>query len=303
VDSGVDLRTSEALSAHTLSRFSLRSRLLVLASLVLLVSLGLVGIALDSAFYRSAESALQARMESYVYLVLAATDVSTEGSLQVDGDLGDPRLSRPGSGIYVHMHGDLDHWDSPSTLGLDLPELQAAVAGDTRFTPPGPESTWFTYQYGVAWEVAEASVLPFTVTVLVDPAGIQSEVAAFRQGLWTSLGAAGVLLVIAQLVMFGLGLRPLRHIAGDVERVESGRAGHLEGRYPRELDPLVRNVNRLLITEKANQKRYRNALDSLAHSLKTPLAAIQAGLARVWRTCPTRRHRSCNNRWTKCTTW
>jgi two-component system sensor histidine kinase PhoQ len=177
------------------------------------------------------------------------------------------------------MHGDLDHWDSPSTLGLDLPELQAAVAGDIRFTPPGPESIWFTYQYGVAWEVAEARVLPFTVTVLADPAGIESEVAAFRQGLWTSLGAAGVLLVIAQLVMFGLGLRPLRHIAGDVERVESGRAGHLEGRYPRELDPLVRNVNRLLITEKANQKRYRNALDSLAHSLKTPLAAIQAGLA------------------------
>jgi len=40
----------------------------------------------------------------------------------------------------------------------------------------------------------------------------------------------------------------------------------------------VRNVNRLLETEKSNQQRIRNALDSLAHSLKTPLAVIQAGL-------------------------
>jgi two-component system sensor histidine kinase PhoQ len=37
-------------------------------------------------------------------------------------------------------------------------------------------------------------------------------------------------------------------------------------------------VNRLLDTEKSNQQRIRNALDSLAHSLKTPLAVIQAGL-------------------------
>ena len=37
-------------------------------------------------------------------------------------------------------------------------------------------------------------------------------------------------------------------------------------------------AGRLLETEKNNQERIRNALDSLAHSLKTPLAVIQAGL-------------------------
>ncbi|MEM1411317.1 MAG: ATP-binding protein, partial [Pseudomonadota bacterium] len=40
--------------------------------------------------------------------------------------------------------------------------------------------------------------------------------------------------------------------------------------------PLTRNVDRLLATEQANQARYRNALDSLAHSLKTPLAVLKA---------------------------
>ena len=44
-----------------------------------------------------------------------------------------------------------------------------------------------------------------------------------------------------------------------------------------ELEPLTRNLDRLLKTERANQARYRNALDSLAHSLKTPLAVLKAG--------------------------
>jgi two-component system sensor histidine kinase PhoQ len=52
----------------------------------------------------------------------------------------------------------------------------------------------------------------------------------------------------------------------------------MDGPYPRELEPLTRNLDHLLNTEKANQARYRNALDSLAHSLKTPLAVIRAGL-------------------------
>jgi two-component system sensor histidine kinase PhoQ len=277
VNSGLEQKPS----THKVARFSLRARLLVLASLVLLISLGLVGIALNSAFYRSAETALQERLESYVYLVLAATEINSEGRLVVDDELGDPRLSRPGSGIYAYMHGHQDRWISPSTLGLDLPELQATSAGETRFLLPREKANWFIYQYGVAWEVAGENVLPVTVSVLADPAGIDGEVAAFRRGLWTSLGAAGLLLVIAQLILFGLGLRPLRHIATDVERVETGRSEYLEGRYPRELEPLVRNVNRLLATEKANQTRYRNALDSLAHSLKTPLAAIRAGLTRL----------------------
>ena len=52
----------------------------------------------------------------------------------------------------------------------------------------------------------------------------------------------------------------------------------IEDAYPKELEPLKRNLNHLLDTEKANQTRYRNALDSLAHSLKTPLSVIRSSM-------------------------
>ncbi len=258
--------------------FSLRFRLIVLATLVLVVALGLVGMALNSANYRSAVSSLRARMESYVYLVLAAVELDESGALQVEDELSDPRLNQPGSGIYVHVHGSEMHWDSPSALGLRLAEPPQAAVGQFLFAEPGAEQAYFSLQFGVSWQLADGSIRPVTVSVLVDAGEIEQLTRAFRLGLWRSLITTGVILVLAQLLMLFLGFRPLRQVARDVGRIESGRAPRLEGRYPRELEPLARNVNRLLATEKSNQERIRNALDSLAHSLKTPLAVIQTGL-------------------------
>ena len=134
------------------------------------------------------------------------------------------------------------------------------------------------FQYGVAWELPDQSTLPFTVTVLAAADLVQQRASAFRGGLWRSLGAAGLILALAQFAFLWLALRPLRRIAADVAAIESGERERLGERYPSELEPLTRNLDRLLTTEKANQERYRSALDSLAHSLKTPLAVIRAGL-------------------------
>ena len=80
------------------------------------------------------------------------------------------------------------------------------------------------------------------------------------------------------MILLALGLRPLRRITEDISGIESGELERLEGNYPVELELLQRNLNHLLDTEQANQTRYRNALDSLAHSLKTPLSVIRSSL-------------------------
>jgi two-component system sensor histidine kinase PhoQ len=261
-----------------LHSFSLRKRLVLVATLVLIIALGLVGFALNAANYRGAVSSLQARMESYVYLVLAAMEVSDSGVLEMDEEFADPRLGQPSSGIYVQVRGRDQQWSSASSLGLQWPRQEQARPGLVAFTEPGEESEYFTLRYGVGWQLADGSIEPFTVSVLVDESEISHLTSAFRLGLWRALGAAGGILVLAQIVIFFFGFRPLRQVARDVARVESGQASRLEGRYPVELEPLARNVNLLLETEKSNQARIRNALDSLAHSLKTPLAVIQAGI-------------------------
>jgi two-component system sensor histidine kinase PhoQ len=251
----------------------------VLVVLLLAISLGLVGFALDAAFYRSSEAGLHTRMESLVYLVLAATEVGEDGSLIIDENPGDPRLGQPGSGIYASVRGERDRWASASSLGISLPAPVQVETGEAEFLPASAETGfYYLFRYGVSWELPAGQMLPVTVTIFVDPQEIQPELSAFRKGLWQSLGLTGLILVLAQLLLLSLGLRPLRRITENISGIESGRLKRLEGRYPIELEPLQRNLNHLLDTEQANQGRYRNALDSLAHSLKTPLSVIRSSL-------------------------
>ncbi len=257
---------------------SLRLRLIVLAVLLLTVSLGLVGFALDAAFHKSAEAGLHARMESLVYLVLAATEVAADGSLEIEDEPGDPRLGQPGSGIYAIVQGEKGEWTSSSSLGVNLPESVRTRTGVSSFIVAPGEIGFYSYQYGVSWELADGRMSPLTVTIFVDPRELQPELQEFRTGLWRSLGMAGFILILAQMVLLALGLRPLGRITEDISGIESGELRRLEGNYPKELEALRRNLNHLLDTEEANQIRYRNALDSLAHSLKTPLSVIRSSL-------------------------
>jgi two-component system sensor histidine kinase PhoQ len=73
-------------------------------------------------------------------------------------------------------------------------------------------------------------------------------------------------------------LSPLRQVSREVQAIEAGRQGELQGRYPRELQPLTGNLNRLLNSNRVRLKRYRDSLADLAHSLKTPLAVLKSGL-------------------------
>ena len=249
-----------------------------MAILLLSVSLGLVGFGLDAAFHKSSVTSLQARMESLLYLVLAATDVDEDGSIRVQEDIGDPRLGLPGSGFYARVQGDSNQWSSPSSVTVSLPELVQTPTGENVFAVPEHESEFYSYRYGVQFELENGQLLPVNVSIFVSPHQLQMEQQAFRTGLWRSLSVTGVILVLAQLLLLSLGLRPLQRITRDISSIEAGEKERIEDAYPKELEPLKRNLNHLLDTEKANQTRYRNALDSLAHSLKTPLSVIRSSM-------------------------
>jgi two-component system sensor histidine kinase PhoQ len=85
-----------------------------------------------------------------------------------------------------------------------------------------------------------------------------------------------VVLLLAQGFILRWGLRPLRTVTADLQQIEKGRTDRLDGHYPRELTGLTSSLNSLIEHSKVVQSRYRNSLDDLAHSLKTPLAILQS---------------------------
>lgn len=104
---------------------------------------------------------------------------------------------------------------------------------------------------------------------------IQREMDDLRKKFAILLFLAVVLVLIAQLAMSFWIIAPIRALEEEVKSIEAGRNEQIEQDYPEELMPIKQAVNALLNYEKGQKQRYKDTLDDLAHSLKTPLAAIQ----------------------------
>ncbi|WP_024551763.1 two-component system sensor histidine kinase PhoQ [Franconibacter helveticus 513] len=90
---------------------------------------------------------------------------------------------------------------------------------------------------------------------------------------------ANLLLVIPLLWLAAWwSLRPIEALAGEVRELEEHHRDRLNPETTRELTSLVRNLNRLLKSERERYDKYRHTLTDLTHSLKTPLAVLQSTL-------------------------
>ncbi len=90
---------------------------------------------------------------------------------------------------------------------------------------------------------------------------------------------ANLLLVIPLLwVAARWSLRPIEALAKEIRELEEHHREMLNPTTTRELTSLVRNLNRLLKSERERYDKYRTTLTDLTHSLKTPLAVMQSTL-------------------------
>ncbi|MCC7547163.1 MAG: GHKL domain-containing protein [Burkholderiales bacterium] len=260
---------------------SLGMRVAMSAGIVLVIFIVLSAFALEHAFRDSARSVRQERLLAQIYLLMAAAEVDTSGALSITGGTPEPRLDLPGSGLYARIQ-DRDGnevWRSRSSLSVSPPAAARMRPGEQRFAlVHGTQGeSYFAQSFGVSWATNGGS-FPFTFTVLEDLAPFEDQIAAYRTTLFTWLGGTALLLLVALGLTLRWGLRPLRSVADELQRLERGDQEQIRGDYPAELERLTGNLNRLVAHERARQQRYRDALADLAHSLKTPLALMRGEL-------------------------
>ncbi|HEX5697370.1 MAG TPA: ATP-binding protein [Rhodoferax sp.] len=269
---------------------SIRARLIWGAFAVLLVFLAGAGWAVQQAYLDSLRAQRFARLQTTIYLLMAGAELNAQGALVMPGTLAEPRLSLPASGLYatITIPDQGEKWQSSSSLGLTLPFQGNQAPGQWHFEtvslPQGQSAsstqtgqTFLSASYAVKWSVNDQAV-PLVFSVLEDKAEFDKELQAFERTLWTWLGGTGLLLLLAQTLLLRWGLTPLARMAREIRHIEQGEQARVEGSYPRELAGLTQNLNLLMDQERARQTRYKDALDDLAHSLKTPLAALRASL-------------------------
>ena len=264
---------------------SLNQRIIISAGVVLFFFITITAAALNSAFVESSENALRNQLTSQLYALMATAEVDRDGVAMPTDEL-DSLLGLPSSGLYAFVTDSNKNvlWQSSSVLDADPPEPMVLTAGDKHFyTYSKQEKNYWIHAYGVNWayevdqgEQSGSQTIALTFNIITDLAGYQASVDEYRDTLWRWLLAMAAFLIITQAIILRWGLSPLRKVSAELNEIESGRQDRIENDYPKEIKRLTDNINTLLLQERNQKTRYRNALGDLAHSLKTPLAVLQS---------------------------
>lgn len=100
--------------------------------------------------------------------------------------------------------------------------------------------------------------------------------AAIKRKTWFYLG---ILFVIATAMIYAASywsFTPLRKLADELNEIALSHREQLNEKYPPELEEVTEALNRMITQRKEQTQRYRHAMDDLAHSLKSRLAATNA---------------------------
>lgn len=238
----------------------------------------LTAIALERAVVKRALQAEEDRLQLLIYSLLAAVDRNHAGlSITIaDERLFESSLLTRNSGLYAMLYNNSNEqiWRSQSTLAR-FPNDFSIQSGEWQFnTPEFGGKPYFQLIFAIQWPNVNDKLERYNIVVWQEATEYFSQLERFRQTLWTWLIVTTLLLLIVMYFVMMWSLWPLKKVGLEVKAIEDRKQSGFEFSYPLEITPLTENLNILLSQEQYQRQLYRNAMDDLAHSLKTPLAVL-----------------------------
>ena len=254
---------------------SLYARLLAGTAIWTLAALLVSALVLTQAFRDSAEEGFRSLLEAHSFNVMGALERDASGRLRGTPDLRDPRFQTPLSGWSWAAFDARDRIASASLASgrLEVPEVA--------FDPMFQRVAQIEGPMGRDLLVLEAQLFvddgaePVTVQVAGDASQIDEQVAIFRRTLVVFFLLFGLGLVLATAIVLRIGLRPLDRVRAQLAAIRDGEQESIAGEQPREIRPLVEEVNALLASNREVIERARRQVGNLAHGLKTPLTVLR----------------------------
>jgi len=268
---------------------SLRLRLLVGTLVWIIATIAIAGWSLAGLFRQHVAEQFYDGLGVHLEQLTANLTLTPDGIPSLSIPLSDPRFSRPYSGLYwqidqldntahTQMQGILRSrslWDSV----LEVPEDALADGEIHQHWVSGPDGV----PLGMVERMVHLAERPETALRLVVAADMQlisEPVENFNGLLGGSLGVLGLGLILAAIVQVLIGLRPLGHLRRALTAVREGEAKHIEGSFPREVQPLVDDFNEVLAHNTRIVSHARTQAGNLAHAVKTPLTILTNAAAR-----------------------
>jgi signal transduction histidine kinase len=264
---------------------SLRLRLMIAASCAIFLALVAAGAGLVLLFERHVERRIGSELNTYLNQMAARTLFDENGVAALDGTLADPRFGQVYSGLYWQIADEKTKgytrsrslWDTHLTLPEDIPALGVIHVHDIA----GPRDTrLLTHERRLVFNTPDGEKT-LRLAVGIDRMDVTALSAAFAGDVALSLLLLAAVLILAGWMQINVGLKPLAAIQRGLSAIRSGDTMRLNVDVPREIAPLVEEVNVLLdVQDKAMQRAQDRAAD-LAHGFKTPLTALLADAKRL----------------------
>ncbi|EOV0050863.1 ATP-binding protein [Vibrio parahaemolyticus] len=255
------------LPLHALKRLSIKSRL-VLAAVVWLTAMILAaGVTIPTQVYNYMVDDTRSQLSIFMDEIAAQLEVDHTGHLSLAAQLSDPRFSRPYSGLY---------WSASTDTSLE----RSRSLWDKRIEYKGLDKDAYGARDEKLITLEKALYLPdyddpIHIIVGIDEEPIKSTLQTLIGQLWLILGLlfAGVLTVILLQIVWSLS--PLTKLQKELAELKAENKKSLEETYPKEISPLISDLNALLFHYQELLERARNHAGNLSHALKTPLSVLK----------------------------
>ncbi len=263
-----------------MSSGSLRWRLMLGAAITMLATLTLALFAMSLLFSRHIERRVAEDLEREALRLVAEISLDATGKPQLAAPPADPRYDSPVGGRYWQLTTAGGTARSLSLWDEDLPSPSTPPTHQWRVREAtGPfNQRVMVLERAVSVQGAHG---PVTVQLAQNIADLRVARNQFRRELGLFLTGLWLMLMVAAWLQIHLGLRPLGRLRKELERLQRSPSERLDSHYPSEVTPLTMAINRLAEARERDVVRARRRAADLAHSLKTPLAAMAALSRRV----------------------
>lgn len=259
---------------------SLRLRLLVGAAVAVFAAMLLAWISMILLFSHHIERRAAKELTYDAVELVSKLRIGDDGLPVADDPPHDSRFETPDSGYYWQLTTKQGALRSHSLWDESLP---APLPGNTNPTELAAWATRFAQgPFGRRVFLLERSVRPdrsgtgVLVQVAVDEAQLSHVRREFGRELAWFLALLWAVLLGAAWVQVQLGLRPLQRVREELGALRRDPSARLNAVHPDEIEPLTSAINALAEARERDLTRARRRASDLAHSLKTPLAALSA---------------------------
>lgn len=266
---------------------SLRARLITVSLIAIIATLFLAHQVLTGLFDRQVTSQFQAGLK--VTLDQLASGLSFDSNSRrvvIREPQGDPRWATPYSGTYWQISANEALIPGGLQRSRSLWDFTLSLVGDSLsdgalhvHQVDGPnQQRLMALERTVSLDL-DRGVGQIRLIAAADIRQLNASIREFNQTVVYYLIALAAVLTMVLLAQLFVGLSPLKRLDYALTRLRDGRTQQLEGQFPAEVEPLVKNFNQILSDYDRHVERARTLAGNLAHAVKTPLAVMSNAAA------------------------